>query len=160
MTSFPPTPPNCGSKQIKAHVHFPWCWDGVNLDTPDHRSHMAYGPNGRTCPATHPVVLPRITLHVTYGVKNGTGHMLASDHAFGLPAGTSLHADFWQTWDQPVLDFLVERCLRGGVSCKSMTDDKLASMGFTAPLAAAAAAPTTAPTAVASPTAAHTMAHT
>ena len=70
------------------------------------------------------------------------------------------HADFWQTWDQPVLDFLVERCLRGGVSCKSMTDDKLASMGFTAPLAAAAAAPTTAPTAVASPTAAHTMAHT
>ena len=30
---------------------FPQCWDGVNLDAPDHKSHMAYGwgqgANGR-----------------------------------------------------------------------------------------------------------------
>ena len=126
---FSTTPPNCGKKQIKAHVHFPWCWDGANLDSADHRSHMAYGSSGRTCPATHPVMLPRLTLHVTYGVKNATGYMLASDEMFGLPAGTSLHADFWQTWDQGVLDFLVNRCLRGGESCKDMTDQKLAALG-------------------------------
>lgn len=27
---------------LELHVTFPDCWDGVRLDSPDHRSHMAY----------------------------------------------------------------------------------------------------------------------
>jgi hypothetical protein len=50
------------------------CWDGKNLDTPDHKSHVAYPTNGAhafdgsstggTCPDTHPVKIPQIMLEV------------------------------------------------------------------------------------------------
>lgn len=115
-------PSNCGSRKIKAHIHFPECWDGVNLDSANHRSHLAYA-SGRTCPSTHPVLLPRLSLHITYGIQNGTGATLSSDHA--APGGTQLHADFWNTWNQEFLEFLVVTCLNTGRSCRRMTDEKL-----------------------------------
>jgi hypothetical protein len=52
------------------------CWDGKNLDSPDHKSHVAYPSNGPAtftgsstggnCPATHPVKIPQIMLEVCY----------------------------------------------------------------------------------------------
>jgi len=50
---------------IRASVIFPSCWDGKNLDSPDHTSHMAYSPGGQTlagatCPASHPVRVPQV----------------------------------------------------------------------------------------------------
>lgn len=41
---------------LRLQIIFPACWDGVNLDSPDHKSHMAYPDrldNGK-CPTTHP----------------------------------------------------------------------------------------------------------
>ena len=43
---------------MRAQVFFPSCWDGVNLDSADHKSHMAYPIgeyNNGYCPDTHPV---------------------------------------------------------------------------------------------------------
>ena len=50
---------------IMANVRFPTCWDGKNLDTPDHMSHMAYPESGTfesggPCPASHPVRVPQL----------------------------------------------------------------------------------------------------
>ena len=50
---------------IRASIVFPSCWDGKNLDSPDHRSHMAYSPDGAvlasaTCPTTHPIRVPQL----------------------------------------------------------------------------------------------------
>jgi hypothetical protein len=45
--------------------HFPSCWDGANLDSPDHQSHMfsttkgGFRPAG-PCPASHPVKMPQL----------------------------------------------------------------------------------------------------
>jgi hypothetical protein len=39
--------PTCpGSSYLSAKITFPGCWDGKNLDSPDHRSHMAYPVRG------------------------------------------------------------------------------------------------------------------
>jgi Domain of unknown function (DUF1996) len=43
----------------------PSCWDGKNLDSPDHMSHMSYPANGTfeshgPCPASHPVKVPQL----------------------------------------------------------------------------------------------------
>ncbi len=58
--------PNCPTgAELWQTVNFPQCWDGVNLDSPDHKSHMAY-PTGRGCPASHPVPLPEITFNIVY----------------------------------------------------------------------------------------------
>ena len=66
-------PINCPGSYDRLHIVFPSCWDGVNLDSPDHRSHMAY-PDGAKCPADHPVKLVRLSLHVQYrGAHERTG---------------------------------------------------------------------------------------
>ena len=53
-------------------MFFPSCWDGKNLDSPDHKSHMSY-PNGAfndgTCPPSHPVHL--ISLFYEYTMPTG-----------------------------------------------------------------------------------------
>jgi hypothetical protein len=41
---------------LRTQVFFPSCWDGVNLDSADHKSHMAYPSltDSGHCPPTHP----------------------------------------------------------------------------------------------------------
>lgn len=86
-------PDNKCTGGIRSNIFFPTCWDGKNLDTPDHRvskqrishfgmrlmklqSHMAFvegvvNPNmgiiaqNGTCPKSHPVRVPAI-LYETY----------------------------------------------------------------------------------------------
>jgi hypothetical protein len=122
-------PPTCEKQKIKAHVHFPDCWNGGGTDAADHRSHLAYSAKGGTCPASHPINLPKLSMHVTYNTRNGAGATLSSDGT--QPGGTQLHADFWNTWDLPALSFLVDRCLNAKIQCLLMDDTKLAAMGFT-----------------------------
>lgn len=120
------SPPDCRDRgRLKASITFPSCWDGVNLDSPDHRSHMAYRA-GKNCPDSHPVALPTLKLHITYDVADGRGYMLSSDMKAGTPGGGSLHADFWNTWDQDTLEGLVSGCLITGLDCGRTTDANLA----------------------------------
>ena len=55
---------------IRATLIFPSCWDGKNLDSPDHRSHVAYAPGsalaGDKCPSTHPVRIPQVMYEIMY----------------------------------------------------------------------------------------------
>jgi hypothetical protein len=123
------SPPDCTGTgfNVTAHIHFPDCWDGENKDSDDHRSHMTFGTP--ECPEGY-VAVPRLRLHIEYGVENAEGYTLPSDMPDMVP-GQSLHADFWNTWrDQAALRFLVRHCLNGGLSCSQMTDAKLAEMGF------------------------------
>lgn len=41
---------------LRTQVFFPSCWDGKNLDSANHASHMAYpsGTDSGHCPASHP----------------------------------------------------------------------------------------------------------
>lgn len=47
------------------------CWDGKNLDSPNHKDHVAYPVDGPssfattgTCPSSHPVKIPQVMLEV------------------------------------------------------------------------------------------------
>jgi hypothetical protein len=56
---------------VRAIVIFPSCWDGVSLDSPDHKSHVAYTPGlealaGDKCPQTHPVRIPQVMYEVMF----------------------------------------------------------------------------------------------
>ena len=57
---------------MRAQVYFPSCWDGVNLDSADHKSHMSYPIgqfNGGVCPSSHPKRL--ISLFYEYIIPTG-----------------------------------------------------------------------------------------
>lgn len=95
-------------------IEFPQCWDGVHLDSADHKSHMAY-PTGAGCPADHPVALPEVTERVLYTMPAGgipNGWRLASDnYAYnGSNAGYSGHADWFNGWDTATMQQIVTGC--------------------------------------------------
>jgi hypothetical protein len=107
-TSIPTCKPGA---TLGLHVLFPDCWDGRNLDSADHKSHMAYsyqarrGDNDRVCPPSHPVLVPILRLHVTYASLGGPDVRLSPGD---VDAG---HADFVNAWDQQLLTKLVRDCL-------------------------------------------------
>jgi hypothetical protein len=106
-----PTCPDAGRRGLALHVAFPDCWDGVNLDSPDHVSHMAYSVKG-VCPAGHPVAVPALQVNVRYPSAGGPGLTLASG---GQDSG---HADFFNTWNQAELQRLVNVCLNALRHCQ------------------------------------------
>ncbi len=116
--------PNCGTDSyLQMVVEFPQCWDGKNLDSPNHKDHMAY-PNGQTanrCPTTHPVAIPLITLNMNFKIKaNGqtTKWRLASDnYANTSPGGYSGHADWVNGWDEASMNGVVKNCLNANKDC-------------------------------------------
>lgn len=110
-----------GGLDMKGVIVFPSCWDGSNTDSADHRSHVVY-PIGGSCPKSYPVRIPRIGIHISYGLTDGTGYYLSSDMASGTSDGRSLHADFWNTWDQPTLEQEVAGCINAGKNCGDLND--------------------------------------
>ena len=109
------TPPSCpSSANMKAEIRFPSCWDGKNLDSPTHRTHIAYAVNNQ-CPSAYPVKVPEIFVHVGYPAGiSGPGYKLSD--------GTvTPHIDFWNTWDQATLERLVHDCLQAGKNCGEVT---------------------------------------
>lgn len=112
--------PACASGQeIRATIQFPSCWDGKNLDTPDHRSHMAYpvgnmpGPGDTGCPSSHPVHIPEITVHLKYRSDGNSSSWRLSSDMNGQPNGESMHADWWGGWDEDIMMRWYTSCLLG-----------------------------------------------
>ena len=111
-----PQTPNIGNTNcpdgLRAQVFFPACWDGKNLDSPDHQSHMAYpdGIDNGQCPPTHPVHLVSLFYEVWFMPDNPSffgGRFVLSN---GDPTGYGLHGDFMNGWDSSVLSRAVETC--------------------------------------------------
>jgi uncharacterized protein DUF1996/F5/8 type C domain-containing protein len=105
-------PANCpAGSQLNIRMQAPSCWDGIHLDTPDHKSHMAY-PTLGICPNSHPVAVPMIEFKMAFPVS---GNMANVKLASGR--GYSFHYDFYNVWDQPTLNALVSHCINGGLQC-------------------------------------------
>jgi hypothetical protein len=107
------TPMACPSGRgmgLRLHVTFPSCWNGVSLDSPNHKSHVAYPTMGR-CPAGYDVAIPQITLIYRYGVSGEHAFELASKGVY------SAHADFFNAWNQATLERLTSTCLNALRHC-------------------------------------------
>ena len=105
---------SCPTGIVALHVGFPNCWDGV-LTHADDTPHLRY-PSGGKCPPGFGRALPRLILRTEYPVGASTGMtMLSSGPTF------TIHADFWNTWDQAKLQTLVDTCLNAGKSCGTFT---------------------------------------
>ena len=106
-------------------VEFPQCWDNLNLDSPDHKSHMAYpdlkNTTANKCPVSHPTAIPLISINVSYKVLTADSHnkwRLASDnYDRALPSGYSGHGDFASGWNQVFIQGIVKNCINKGVDC-------------------------------------------
>jgi hypothetical protein len=113
FTAEPPT--QCSSRVLRVRVNFPDCLVATGeVDSSDHRSHMAYSepqaepdaPN--VCPQTHPVPVPMLVTTIKFRLPTTKGQVSLSS---GAPS--TMHADFFNAWDQAVLEDLVATCIRG-----------------------------------------------
>lgn len=119
-SSFNGVIPHCSgaTNWLVEKMTFPACWDGVNLDSANHRSHMADASGGH-CDAAHPVKLPELSENWRWCHDCGgpgwhftsTGHSLSG---FPPELATTPHSDYWNTWDQARLEQRVSDCYQHG----------------------------------------------
>ncbi len=112
-------PANCpAGSQLNVRYQSPSCWDGLYLDTPDHKSHMAY-PINDICPATHPVAVPMIEFKMAFPVSGNMSQVRLSSGR-----GYSFHYDFFNVWEPAVLARMVSHCIVGGLQCDARGYDQ------------------------------------
>jgi hypothetical protein len=59
------------------------------------------------CPSTHPYPVPMLQTNIEFPIPPGTrGKVTLSSGAY-----TTMHADFFNAWDQARLEHLVDTCL-------------------------------------------------
>jgi hypothetical protein len=107
--------------EMNVMLTFPQCWDGINLDSPNHKSHMAYPMYGGGCPSTHPWPVPEVTYNTRYRVgpsDDPRSWRLSSDmYDKSKPGGYSNHGDWFNGWKPEVMQIFIDRCLRAGIDC-------------------------------------------
>ncbi|HEX8344470.1 MAG TPA: DUF1996 domain-containing protein [Actinoplanes sp.] len=107
-------PARCASGFIQVRIPFPPCWNGVNT-TGNALPNLRY-PKSGACPAGFPIALPGMRFNAAWRVGTTTGNITLSSGNVN-----SIHADFWNVWDQPTLDRLVRDCLRASRNCGHFT---------------------------------------
>jgi hypothetical protein len=110
--------------EVVATIGFPDCWDGKNLDSPDHGSHMDYAYNTGQgyfrCDDAHPYVVASFLLATAYSVREGDDVKLWSLSSDGMdptkPRGWSLHGDWFGAWDPTIITLWHDKCINGHLS--------------------------------------------
>lgn len=128
---------------LSATINTPQCWNGVDLDTPDHRSHLAEMiRNASTryknaCPATHPYIIPQFTMGVAYSIETGDDPKLwhLSSDMMLPPAlrrpGASFHSDYFEAWEDDIRLRWEAACLDKLLNCSDgdLGDGQILSRG-------------------------------
>lgn len=110
---------------FEVRIEAPSCWDGVNLDSADHRSHLAYPGYGTwgylKCDAAHPFVIPTYTYASSYTIlptDNGDIHWASDEMDNSKPRGWSIHVDYGPAaWDPTVLAMWTNNCINLQLNC-------------------------------------------
>ena len=112
-TTLSDDPPDC---DVSAPLHlvltFQDCWNGTDIDSLDHKSHVTYSDSKGRCPKGFEVHIPQVTMSIKYPVS-GAGHqlMLASGNIY------SAHGDFWNAWDPAGLEREIKACIHRDAVC-------------------------------------------
>ncbi|GGM41101.1 DUF1996 domain-containing protein [Dactylosporangium sucinum] len=90
------------------------CWDGVNLDSPDHKSHVSYSTVNGQCAGAYPVAIPNISFVIDYNTRgDADGFTLASGMA------SSMHGDVFLAWDNVAMGQRVKDCVVQKAKCNT-----------------------------------------
>jgi hypothetical protein len=96
---------------LETYLDFPQCWNGRDLDSADHKSHLSY-PVAGACPSSHPVPVPKLRMVLRYPINGNTaGLRLASGD------GRTMHGDFFNVWPRAEMERRVRNCINVVIKC-------------------------------------------
>ncbi|KAI9826765.1 MAG: hypothetical protein M1826_006560 [Phylliscum demangeonii] len=104
---------------LRTQIFFPSCWNGVDVDSADHRSHIVYPStaNGGTCPPGFDHRTISIFYEILWAVDAFKDQWHGSQQPFvfsnGDPTGFGYHGDFVNGWDVPTLQQAINTCTDG-----------------------------------------------
>ena len=100
--------PTCRTGEyLMASIEFPSCSNG-RADSEDHSSHVVYADVMGSCPSSHPLQVPQLTLFLQWSCNDTCG----ASSGWSLDSGGTggLHADFASGWSTSELTKLISRC--------------------------------------------------
>lgn len=98
--------PSTACAELEVSMSFPTCWDGNNLDSEDHYSHVTYTEDGEIdgdCPSGFPVRIPQIQIFFRIINYDGGQHMFSD-------GSSRFHADYISGWDENFLQGVLDNC--------------------------------------------------
>jgi hypothetical protein len=122
----------------------PTCWNGYDVDTPDHRAHVAWGIRptasgwlgNQRCPAAVPYPIPQVSQQgfftVDLSFRQQKWRTSMDNMVDGLPAGAGIHFDYWEGWDPIIRNKWNTNCVTPHNSCTNEFGD---GTGVTGPVA-------------------------
>jgi hypothetical protein len=122
-------------QMIRQTLIFPTCWDGKNLDSPDHQSHMKYSGTGASgggsCPSSHPVKVPQVMYELMWDLRQipadwwpTSGNPLQYSMNLG---GSAAHGDYVFGWKGDSLQKAMDK------NCNLNKDCPAAGLTYQAP---------------------------
>jgi hypothetical protein len=116
--------------RLTLNIRGPDCWDGKNLDSADHRSHVSHSTyvwdaalnqSYDRCDDAHPYHMPLITIQAFYTVDANFAankwHLSSDEMVPGARPGTTFHADYWEAWSPTIRETWEANCIDAHMSC-------------------------------------------